>query len=79
MAVSYASEYPDILVDPAVKAFFEKFYATSDAPDAHESYAKSFTPNATLVMASTTVRGYSGRYWKGALHQERELNIPQPF
>lgn len=59
MSVSYASEYPDISVDPAVKAFFEKFYAISDTPDIHERYAQSFTPDATLIMASTKVSGYA--------------------
>lgn len=61
MSVSYASEYPDISVDPAVKAFFETFYRVSDTPDAHEEYARSFTPGATLVMASTKACGYDSR------------------
>ena len=57
---SYASGYPDVTVNPAVKQFFEEFYRTSDTPDAHEKYAESFTENAKLVMASKTVNGRSG-------------------
>jgi len=57
---SYASEYPDVSVNPAVKHFFEQFYKISDTPDAHQQYADSFTENATLVMASKTVKGRSG-------------------
>lgn len=57
---SYASEYPDMTVNPAIKQFFEQFYKTSDTPDAHQQYADSFTENATLVMASKTVKGRAG-------------------
>lgn len=57
---SYASQYPDLTIDPAIKQFFEEFYKISDTPDAHEKYAESFTEDATLVMASKTVKGRSG-------------------
>ena len=56
----YTSQFPDIPVDPALKAYFEEFYKTSDTPEAHEKYAESFTEDATLVMASKTVKGRSG-------------------
>jgi hypothetical protein len=56
----YASEYPDVNVNPAIREFFEQFYKTSDTPDAHQQYADSFTENATLVMASKTVKGRTG-------------------
>lgn len=57
---SYASEYPDIGIDPTFKRFFEDFYAISDTPDAHEKYAQQFTEDATLIMASKKVKGSSG-------------------
>jgi len=57
---SYASEYPDVDIDPAIKKFFEEFYAISDTPDAHEKYAQQFTEDATLIMASKKVKGSSG-------------------
>jgi hypothetical protein len=58
---AYASEYPPaILFDASYKAFFESFYATSDTPEAHESYVDYFTQDATLVMASKTAVGRDG-------------------
>lgn len=43
-------------------SFLEEFYATSDDPTAHEKYAKSFTPDATLIMGPKTGKGYDGMY-----------------
>ncbi|KAB2571806.1 putative fungal specific transcription protein [Lasiodiplodia theobromae] len=58
MPHSYASEYPaGIDFDPAYKQFFEDFYAASDIPGQHEKYADNFTDDATLIMASKTVKG----------------------
>lgn len=60
---SYASEYPaGIDFDPAYKKFFEDFYAVSDTPDVHENYADNFTDDATLIMASKTVKGRAGTF-----------------
>lgn len=49
-------------LDPDFKSFFEDFYATSDTPEAHEHYVKYFTDDATLVMASKTVKGSEGLF-----------------
>jgi len=57
---SYASQYPDVTIDPAIKQFYEEFYKISDTPDAHEKYAQSFTEDATVVMGSKTAKGRSG-------------------
>ena len=57
---AYASEYPSVEFDAAYKKFFEEFYATSDTPEAHEKYIENFTNDATLVMASKTVKGSDG-------------------
>jgi hypothetical protein len=54
---SYASQYPDVTIDPAIKQFYEEFYKISDTPDAHEKYAQSFTEDATVVMGSKTAKG----------------------
>ncbi|KAI9816455.1 MAG: hypothetical protein M1827_001587 [Pycnora praestabilis] len=56
---SYTSQYPNVPIDPAIKDFFEEFYATSDTPDAHEKYAKFFSDDATLIMGSKKAQGYS--------------------
>ena len=47
-------------LDPDFKLFFEDFYATSDTPEAHEHYVSYFTGDATLIMASKTVKGSDG-------------------
>ncbi|KAF3006636.1 hypothetical protein E8E13_007856 [Curvularia kusanoi] len=54
---AYASEYPSVEFDAAYKDFFEKFYATSDTPDAHEEYVENFTKDAVLIMASKKATG----------------------
>ncbi|TKX27601.1 hypothetical protein C1H76_0025 [Elsinoe australis] len=48
--------------DPAYVSFFEKFYQVSDTPDAHDEYADSFTPDATVIMASKKVEGRDGYF-----------------
>jgi hypothetical protein len=57
---TYTSQYPAVEFDPAYKKFFEEFYATSDAPEAHEDYVQYFTKYATVIMASKTVVGSEG-------------------
>lgn len=60
--MSYASEYPPgDKFDPEYKAFFERFYQTSDTPDVHEEYSKQFTEDATLIMASKKAQGRNGK------------------
>jgi hypothetical protein len=60
---SYASQYPvAVAFDPAYTQFFERFYATSDTPEAHEDYVKYFTQDATLIMASKKVVGPEGAW-----------------
>lgn len=62
MASLYSAEYPpNVPIDEGIVQFFETFYETSDAPDAHEKYAASFTKDATLVMASKKSQGHDGR------------------
>lgn len=57
----YVADVPDgIQFDPEFRKFFEKFYAISDTPCAHEEYAGQFTPDATVIMASKRVRGTVG-------------------
>ena len=54
---SYAANFPSFQFDPAIKTFYESFYAASDKPDVIESYADFFTPDASLTMASRSVTG----------------------
>ncbi|EOA90222.1 hypothetical protein ACJQWK_07526 [Exserohilum turcicum] len=57
-ASAYASQYPpSVAFDAAYSNFFERFYATSDTPDAHETYVNFFTEDATLIMASSKAVG----------------------
>lgn len=46
-------------VDPRIISFFEAFYATSDDPSeaAHDAYADSLTPDATLIMGTKRAEG----------------------
>jgi hypothetical protein len=55
-------EYPDLEIDPAIKDFFEKFYALSDDEDAHGAYADSFADEATLIMGSKSAKNKSSDY-----------------
>jgi hypothetical protein len=55
----HLAEYPDLEIDPAIKDFFEKFYALSDNEDAHEAYADSFADEATLIMGSKSAKSKS--------------------
>jgi hypothetical protein len=58
---NYMSE-TQLDLDPDFKSFFQDFYATSDTPDAHEHYAKHFTDDATMILASKKVQGFKGHY-----------------
>lgn len=59
----YTSSYPpSVPFDAAYKSFFESFYQISDTPPANEQYADQFTEDATLVMASKTVKGRDGTF-----------------
>ncbi|KAL6250956.1 hypothetical protein RBB50_001164 [Rhinocladiella similis] len=51
---------PDLNVDPRIVSFFEKFYAVSDDPNAHEDYAQSFLPDADFAMGAKKTQGYDG-------------------
>lgn len=57
----YTSTYPSTTFKPSYTQFFETFYKTSDTPSAHEAYASSFTPTASVIMASKKVQGYDGK------------------
>ncbi len=57
---TYKGQTPsDLAVDSRIVAFFERFYAVSDDPAAHEEYAQSFTPDADFAMGSKKVAGYA--------------------
>lgn len=58
---SYMAEIPNVTFDPAYKQFSESFYAISDTPDAHETYAQKFTEDATLIMVSKVAKGRMGK------------------
>jgi len=76
---SYASQYPAaVAFDPAYTQFFERFYATSDTPEAHEDYVKYFTQDATLIMASKKVVGPEGA-WSFAFFIEPCDETSPPF
>ncbi|KAK4541744.1 hypothetical protein LTR36_007453 [Oleoguttula mirabilis] len=57
MSQYQASVPGDDLVKPEIRTYFERFYETSDTPDAHEKYAQSFTKDAKLIMASNEANG----------------------
>ncbi|KKK18812.1 hypothetical protein AOCH_003100 [Aspergillus ochraceoroseus] len=42
---------------PALIAFMESFYRTSDTEALHDQYVASFTNDATLIMGPKTARG----------------------
>lgn len=45
---------------PALVAFMEDFYRTSDTESQHEEYVQSFAEDATLIMGSKQAQGSSG-------------------
>jgi hypothetical protein len=61
MSSGYTGATPsDLNVDPRIVSFFEKFYAVSDDPEAHEEYAQSFVPDADFTMGAKKTQGYKG-------------------
>merc|ERR1711939_1011071 len=50
----------DLNVGPRIVPFFERFYAVSDDPNAHEEYAQSFVPDADFTMGAKKTAGYKG-------------------
>lgn len=58
---TYKGQTPsDLQVDPRIVPFFERFYAVSDDPNAHEEYARSFVPDADFAMGAKKTAGYDG-------------------
>lgn len=54
----YTASVPsDGTVKPEIKDFFERFYAVSDDPEAHEEYSKQFTDNGILIMGPNESNG----------------------
>jgi hypothetical protein len=45
---------------PALIAFMEDFYRTSDTESQHEKYVQSFTDDATLIMGPKQAQGSDG-------------------
>lgn len=45
---------------PAIVAFMEDFYRTSDTESLHEKYVQSFTEDATLIMGPKEAKGAAG-------------------
>ena len=63
--MSYKIAYDATLAPPrgpAIVAFMEDFYRTSDTESLHEKYVKSFTEDATLIMGPKEVKGASGMF-----------------
>jgi len=66
MASLYQSKFPpDTPIDGGVAKYFEKFYKISDTPNAHQTYAESFTKSATMIMASKISNGYDRKLVEG--------------
>ena len=83
---SYIAELPSLNIDEQIPKFFERFYAVSDDPVAHEDYARSFTDDATFIMGSKGVKGYKGilelrkGLWSGPVKTRKHtLNKIFPF
>lgn len=55
-----ASVPPDGQVRPEIVEYFERFYAVSDTPDAHDKYAQLFTKDAKLIMGPAESNGRAG-------------------
>lgn len=47
---------------PAIVAFMEDFYRTSDTESLHEKYVASFTEDATLIMGPKEAKGAAGMF-----------------
>lgn len=51
---------------PALVAFMEDFYRTSDTEPQHAKYVHSFTDDATLIMGSKQAKGPDGMFVNGS-------------
>lgn len=47
---------------PALVAFMEDFYRTSDTESQHEKYVQNFTDDATLIMGPKQAKGSDGMF-----------------
>jgi len=56
---TYKGETPS-QTDPRITQFFQDFYAMSDDPteSTHESYARAFTDDATVIMGTKRAQSY---------------------
>lgn len=63
--MSYKIAYDAALAPPrgpAIVAFMEDFYRTSDTESLHEKYVQSFTEDATLIMGPKEAKGATGMF-----------------
>lgn len=63
--MSYKITYDTTLAPPrapALIAFMEDFYRTSDTESQHEKYVQSFTEDATLIMGPKQAQGSDGMF-----------------
>lgn len=63
--MSYTIAYDAALAPargPAIVAFMEDFYRTSDTESLHEKYVQSFTEDATLIMGPKEAKGAAGMF-----------------
>jgi hypothetical protein len=63
--MSYTIAYDAALAPargPAIVAFMEDFYRTSDTESLHEKYVQSFTEDATLIMGPKEAKGAAGTF-----------------
>jgi hypothetical protein len=63
--MSYTIAYDAALAPargPAIVAFMEDFYRTSDTESLHEKYLQSFTEDATLIMGPKEAKGAAGMF-----------------
>lgn len=58
-------------VDEGIAGFLNSFYAISDNPGNHETYASQFTKDALFIMAGKRNTGYDG--WCSSLNKGSAL------
>ncbi|KAH7358801.1 hypothetical protein B0T11DRAFT_341029 [Plectosphaerella cucumerina] len=59
MTHSYESEWPQgVTVDQDLVAFFRSFYEISDIEGVVDQYVDQFTPDATFIPATRTLKGH---------------------
>lgn len=78
--MSYRIPYDTSLAPPrapAIVAFMEDFYRTSDTESQHEKYVQSFTEDATLIMGPKQAQGSDGMFAVLSLHGiDRRWTVP---